>query len=282
MKTTAFAAPICLALAIVAAPASSAPGSYVLLMSGPAESVDLSTNTVSVLGRRFAVPDASRVALGHQINVFGAIRSNGSIRASFIQDTARFAAGGDDVFASGAVTAINVERGFLSLGGVAIDYTSLLARSDFRLPAVGDVVAVTGIQPAGRGLVLAGEIHRLYGVTAGGIVSSGVTAGGNPLGVTAGGIASSGVTAGGNPLGVTAGGIASSGVTAGGNPLGVTAGGIASSGVTAGGNPLGVTAGGIASSGVTAGGNPLGVTAGGVVSSGVTAGGKTLSTAAAR
>jgi hypothetical protein len=257
MKITGFALPTCLAVAIVATPAGSVAGSYALLMSGAAESVDVSANTVSVMGHTFSVADASRVILGHQINVFGAYNANGSIKPSFIQDTARFAAGGDQVFTSGAVTAINSARGILSVGGAAVDYTSLLAQSDFRLPAVGDVVGITGIQPAGKGLVLAAEIHSLYGVTAGGIMSSGVTAGGNPMGVTAGGIMSSGVTAGGNPMGVTAGGIMSSGVTAGGNPMGVTAGGIMSSGVTAGGKPVGVTAGGIMSSGVTAGGNPL-------------------------
>src|SRR5712671_5583041 len=117
MKTTAFAGPICLALAIVAAPIATAGGSYVLLMTGPAETVDLATNTVSVLGHRFAVPDASRLTLGHQMNVFGVLRTNGSIGASYIQDTARFAAGGDNVFASGAVTAINTARGLLSVGG---------------------------------------------------------------------------------------------------------------------------------------------------------------------
>ena len=218
MKAALFAVPICLAMAIVATPSDSAAGSYELLMSGPAESVDLATNTVSVLGQKFVVPDASRVAVGHQINVFGGLNANGSVGARFIQDTARFAAGGDRVFATGAVTAINSTRGLLSVGGAAIDYTSLLARSDFQLPAVGDMISIAGIQPTGRGLVLASEIHRLYGVTAGGIQSSGVTAGGSPFGVTAGGIQSSGVTAGGSPFGVTAGGVQSSGVTAGGKP----------------------------------------------------------------
>src|SRR5260221_2145480 len=244
MKIARIALPICLALAMATTPRGSTAGSDVLLMSGPAESVDAAANTVSVLGHRFTVPDAARVVLGHQINVFGALKANGSIRASFIQDTARFAAGGDQVFTSGAVTAVNSMRGLLSLGGATIDYTSLLARSDFRVPSVGDVVAITGIQPAGKGLVLAAEIHRLDGVTAGGIMSTGVTAGGSPLGVTAGGITSTGVTAGGSPLGVTAGGIMSTGVTAGGSPLGVTAGGIKSTGVTPGGSPLGGNAGG--------------------------------------
>src|SRR5258708_2378789 len=231
MKIARIALPICLALAMVATPKGSAAGSNVLLMSGPAESVDATANTVSVLGHRFTVPDASRVVLGHQINVFGALKANGSMRASFIQDTARFAAGGDQVFTSGAVTAVNSMRGLLSLGGAAIDYTSLLARPDFRVPSVADVVATTGIQPAGKGLVLAAEIHRLEGVTAGGIMSTGVTAGGSPTGVTAGGIMSTGVTAGGSPTGVTAGGIMSTGVTAGGRPTGVTAWGIMSPGV---------------------------------------------------
>jgi hypothetical protein len=264
------AAPIYFALASMSIYAGAPPEPYRLLLSGPVESVDNATHTVSVLGHRLVIKNTAAILPGHRLDVFGGLSANGSLSAAMVQDTAKYVASGDRILMVGAVTAIDRSRGKLFLGNATVDYTPLLGNVRFKAPGVGEVIEVSGSQPAGRNLILAARISRTEGVTAGG-KAVGVTAGGQALGVTAGGKAV-GVTAGGQALGVTAGGSAL-GVTAGGSALGVTAGGKAV-GVTAGGQALGVTAGGSAL-GVTAGGKAVGVTAGGQAL-GVTAGGSAL------
>ena len=210
---TKFTVPVCLALASAAIYPGSPREPYRLLLSGPVESVDNATNTVSVLGHRFVVRSTALILPGHRLDVFGGLASNGSLRAAMVHDTANYVASGDRILMVGAVTAIDQSRGRLYLGGAVIDYTQLLANARFVAPKVGEIVEISGTQPAGRNLILAGRVNRTLGVTAGG----------QALGVTAGGRAV-GVTAGGQALGVTAGGRAV-GVTAGGQALGVTAGG---------------------------------------------------------
>ena len=59
------AAPIFLALASVAIYAGSEAQSNRLLLSGPVESVDNATNTVSVLGHRFVLKNTASILPGH-------------------------------------------------------------------------------------------------------------------------------------------------------------------------------------------------------------------------
>jgi hypothetical protein len=273
------AAPICFALASAAICAGPAAAPYRLLLSGPVESVDKATNTISVLGHRFVLKNTASILPGHVLDVFGGLGSNGSLRAAMVQDTARYAASGDKILMVGAVTTIDRSRGRIYLGSAAVDYTPLLGNARFMAPEIGETVEISGTQPTGRNLILAGRISRIQGVNAGG-QAVGVNAGGQALGVNAGGQAvgvnaggqALGVNAGGQALGVNAGGQAV-GVNAGGQALGVNAGGQAV-GVNAGGQALGVNAGGQAV-GVNAGGQALGVNAGGHAL-GVNAGGQAL------
>src|SRR6478736_6596748 len=89
-----FGLAICGALAFAGTTATAAQG-YRMLLSGPAESVDRSTNTVTVLGHRLVLTSAANILPGHKLNVFGVVKANGLLAASLVQDTGRFAASGD-------------------------------------------------------------------------------------------------------------------------------------------------------------------------------------------
>ena len=139
-------------------------GRYQLLLSGPVESVDHKTNTINVVGHRIAVRDSSAYLPGYKINVFGGINTRGATSAAIVQRTNAYAASSDQVMVTGKVTTIDRTRGRVLVDGANVDYTTLLARSDFAIPAVGDAVRIVGIQPMGRGTILASEIAAL-GVT---------------------------------------------------------------------------------------------------------------------
>jgi hypothetical protein len=227
-------------LAIAVTSASFAAQQYRLLLSGPVESVDRATNTVTILGHRLTLGGTVGIVPGHRLNVFGVVRANGSLGAAVVQDTQRYAASGDRIQLVGAVTRVDRASGVMLVGNAAIDYTQMLGNPRFKIPRVGDLVHVIGTQPAGRGLILAGLLTKFQGVNAGG-QAVGVNAGGQAVGVNAGGQAV-GVNAGGQAVGVNAGGQAV-GVNAGGQAVGVNAGGQAV-GVNAGGQAVGVNAGG--------------------------------------
>ena len=178
-----------LLLALTSTVAYSAATQYELLLSGPVEAVDHSTNSITVLGHRLVVRDASTIALGHTVNVFGELQ-NGFSKAAIVEDTNVFAAGAERIVLIGTVRAIDKLRGHVMIDGTKVDYTGLLAQSYFSIPAIGETVRVLGTQPSGRGLVLAGAIV--------GIGSAGVSSGGAPMGVSSGG-APMGVSSGGAP-----------------------------------------------------------------------------------
>ena len=183
-------------LALASTLVCSAPARYQLLLSGPVEAIDHATNSVTVLGHRLVVRDASAILLGHVVNVFGGIE-NSSAKAAIVQDTRVFAASGDPVLLIGIVNAIDMSRGRVMVDGASVDYTALLAQPRFSLPAVGGSVRVIGTQPSGRGTILAEAIVEIRSVR--------VSSGGNGLGVSSGGNGL-GVSSGGNGLGVSSGG----------------------------------------------------------------------------
>ena len=161
MTKTSMVAGVVVALGSV--PALSSPGRYQLLLSGPVESVDYKANTISVVGHKISVGDSAAYLPGSKINVFGGINSRGS-RAGVRATTNTYATGSDRVMVTGKVTAIDSMRGRVSVDGANVDYTSLLSRTDFALPAVGAAVRVVGVQPAGKGVILAKAIIAV-GVT---------------------------------------------------------------------------------------------------------------------
>jgi len=165
MKVLAVSAIVGGSVALGATLALPAAGEYELLLSGPAESVDHATNTVTVLGHRIVVRDASRFFPGQKFNVLGVISRSGSSSARVVVGTNTYSAGGDAVSVAGKVTAIDAARGRINVEGALVDYTALLARPGFSLPALGAAIRAKGTQPAGRGVVLANEFVSIAGVS---------------------------------------------------------------------------------------------------------------------
>jgi hypothetical protein len=164
MKTNKIAVTAGLAMAFAATVVRPAPGQYELLLVGPVESVNLTTNTITVLGHRITIRDASAILPGHKINVFGGIETGGSTRAAIVQDTNTYASSGDQVLLTGRVDRIDRASGRLLMAGASVDYTALLAQPRFALPSVGDSIRITGTQPNAKGVVLAREMIRPAGV----------------------------------------------------------------------------------------------------------------------
>jgi hypothetical protein len=164
MKTSKIAVTTGFAMVFAATLVRPASDQYELLLAGPVESVNLATNTITVLGHRIAINDASTILPGHKINVFGKIEFGGSTRAAIVQDTNTYAGSGDQVLLIGKVDRVDRASGRLLMGGASVDYTALLAQPRFALPAVGNAIRITGTQPYSKGVVLASEIATPVGV----------------------------------------------------------------------------------------------------------------------
>ena len=151
IKTLYFAAAIAALAASTAIPQEGAS----LILTGPIESVDEAMGTVTVLGQRISVRDSSKVLPGTVVNIYGKLESNGRLAATAMQNLSRFATGADVLYVKGIVTATSFLTGHLRVGGTDVDYTSLLASQDFRVPSLGEVVEFSGTQPNSRGVFLA-------------------------------------------------------------------------------------------------------------------------------
>ena len=258
MNTRRIANVIALALGCIGGIAHSASPGNELLLSGAVESVDRAGGTIVVLGHRLAVRDASSYLPGHLVNVYGTLLSDGTAKAATVQNTQNFVASGDPVSVVGVVRSVDRSSGLVTVDGSRIDYTQLLGNARFALPSIGDSVMVAGIQPSGRGVVLANQIVRMTGVSGNGN-ALGVSGNGNALGVSGNGNAL-GVSGNGHALGVSGNGNAL-GVSGNGNALGVSGNGNAL-GVSGNGHGLGVSGNGNAL-GVSGNGNALGVSGNG-------------------
>ena len=258
MNTTKIANVIALALGCLGGIAHSASPGNDLLLSGAVESVDRAAGSIVVLGHQLTVRDVSSYLPGHLVNVYGTVLSNGTAKAAVIQNTQTFMASGDPVSVVGVVRSIDRSSGQVTVDGSRIDYTPLLGNARFALPSIGDAVMVAGIQPSGRGVVLANQIVRMTGVSGNGN-ALGVSGNGNALGVSGNGNAM-GVSGNGNAMGVSGNGNAL-GVSGNGNAMGVSGNGHAL-GVSGNGNALGVSGNGHAL-GVSGNGNALGVSGNG-------------------
>ena len=63
--------------------------------------------------------------------------------------------GSSKIVATGRVTAVNRDVGTLAIGGLVVDYSAVELTE---APGVGDVVAISGVQPVRGGSVLAEAI----------------------------------------------------------------------------------------------------------------------------
>ena len=196
MKSSAVYSAVFAALAATASVAEVRSNSE-LMVIGPVESVDVANRAVTVLGQRvLGIGNPQALTVGNTVAVFGAARRDGSIEASAIREQGMYVPGASAVFLSGTVQRSDAAVGRLTVNGVNIDLTPAMSAGALS-PKVGSKLSISGIQPVGRGLVLANGIAGT-GASANGIAGTGYRALGIAgTGASANGIAGTGASANG-------------------------------------------------------------------------------------
>jgi len=235
-----------------------------LLISGPVEKVDGALGTVTIFGREISTDKASQLAPGQIVDVYGSLKSDGSIADTEIDPTPQYGSGGDPVFIKGVVTDVNALLGQAQFGGTTVDYTAQLASAEFTAPSVGEVLGVDGTQPLVKGVILASEIGPNVIAKAASVQGRGFaslsTRGGarGSQGIQGGGTISQGIHGGGTiSQGSQGGGTMSEGIQGGGTiSQGIHGGGTISQGIQGGGTiSEGIQGGGTISQGIQGGGS---------------------------
>jgi hypothetical protein len=126
------------------------PGDVVAI--GPLELAE--ATSVTVLGRSYRVADTSGLTAGEKVAVHGTLQPDGSVTEAWAESLGAYSAGSDPVFEAGVVTGISETFGRLSIGDSNIDYTAALSEEGATVPAVGQMVAIAGTQPAIGGIIL--------------------------------------------------------------------------------------------------------------------------------
>ena len=238
------------AAAFISAHAS---GGRELVLSAPIQQLDRGTDTVTVLGQSFHAQTA-QLSIGEVVRVYGTLLKNGSVKDAIVQGTDTFGTNGDPVFLKGVVSSTDPALGHARVDGMTVDYTSELANADFTAPNVGDVISLSGSQPAVKGVLVAtatgpGAYAVAAQLTGGGFAAAQITGGGiRSAQITGGGINSAQITGGGvNSAQITGGGLRSAQITGGGlNSAQITGGGINSAQITGGGvRSAQITGGGV-------------------------------------
>jgi len=142
---------VAIAAAWVSADASSG---RELLFSAPIQKLDRGTERVTVLGQSFHA-ETTQLSIGEIVRVYGVLQKDGSVSDALVEGTNTFGANGDAVFLKGVVTNSDPALGRIEIDGLTVDYTSQLGSSQFAIPATGDVIALSGLQPTNQGLLVA-------------------------------------------------------------------------------------------------------------------------------
>ncbi|MGQ0833588.1 MAG: DUF5666 domain-containing protein [Gammaproteobacteria bacterium] len=180
---------------------------------GAIDQVDRSNATITVLGQKFPLTDASIVLnsqdgsapqrrgifVGQLVWIDAEVSADGKSKHTVYSLPERYTEGSTQVFVAGAVSAVT-NAGTLRVGGLTVDFTSALSRGAFEVSA-GDWVELFGTQPARNGLLLADTVKIVRGVGGSGTLGVG---GSGTLGV--GGSGTLGV-GGSGTLGVGGSGI---------------------------------------------------------------------------
>ncbi len=119
---------------------------------GPLELVE--ATSVTVLARSYRINDTAGLVVGDKVAVHGSLQPDGSVMNAWAESLGAYTAGSDPVFETGVVTGVNESFGRLTIGDSKIDYTATLSGSESAAPAVGEMIAVTGIQPTLGGVIL--------------------------------------------------------------------------------------------------------------------------------
>jgi hypothetical protein len=129
-----------------------------LIIRGPIDSVDNTSNTVTVLGQRISVPNVAEMSVGSVVNVYGRLEATGRISSAAVENLAYYASGADSLYLRGIVSAVSQKVGRLRIASTEVDYTSLLASPEFRIPSLGDVAEFAGTVPNTGGVFLASAV----------------------------------------------------------------------------------------------------------------------------
>ena len=194
-----------LALTIFAASVSAATSQQQqtsLLLVGPVEAVHTKEGFSIVLGQK--IP-AVQLAIGDTVAVFGTTRTDGSLSVTAVQIKGIYVPGATEIFLTGVVQQVDTQLGRAVVSGIPIDLTPTLSNGTLDL-FVGDAVQIAGIQPAGRGLVIAA------GISGTGISGTGINGGGQPQSISGGGL--NGINGGGQPQSISGTGL--NGINGGG------------------------------------------------------------------
>jgi hypothetical protein len=142
---------------------------------GPIEQVVLGPNpSIQVLGQRYKTEKTTRLfargkllpgnsfgglSEGMYVSIEGELSTDGSQRARTITIApARYVPGSSPVMLSGVVDVVDRLTGFIRVGNLDIDLTSVMALSQISLE-VGAPIQVAGIQPGPNTLLAAQEFH---------------------------------------------------------------------------------------------------------------------------
>ena len=114
---------------------------------GPVESVSQSGRDFTVLGRTFHSSDGVALYLGDYVAIHAAVKPDGTLSDARVDVLGTYVAGSDLVYEKGVVSEIQPFVGQMSIGASKIDYTASMYAGNGNAPALGDVLAVSGIQP---------------------------------------------------------------------------------------------------------------------------------------
>ena len=176
--------------------------------------LDLAEATsVTVLGRSYRIADTTGLVAGEKVAVHGSLQPDGSVTDAWVEALGTYSAGADPVFETGVVTGVNESFGRLSIGDSKVDYTAALSESGATAPAVGEIVAVTGIQPTIGGVILGTTTNAGNSAVQIALAGTGIRAGMAVAGITGTNRASAGITGTNGAAGITGTNRASAGIT---------------------------------------------------------------------
>ena len=131
-----------------------------LMLTGPVSSVNVSEGLFTSMGQIVSAPNATLLTLsiGDYVFVDGRVSGAGTIDAySVVQTGERYIAGASPVSVTGIPSSVDLSRGTATIGGLEVDYTSSMGRSDFR--GIGAAVTAIGTQPALGGKMISSELQ---------------------------------------------------------------------------------------------------------------------------
>ena len=180
-----------------------------LLLIGPVESVSSTHTSAVVLGQKVLIGAFDQVAVGETVVVYGEFLGDGSLSAAKVVSEGAYVPGATSVYVEGTVQKVQPSVGRVTVSGLSVDLTSLMAHGDVS-PVVGSKLQITGTQPVSNGLVVASGVSA-EGISGGGkAVANGISGGGFSVnGISGGGFTANGISGGGRvtTLGISGGGL---------------------------------------------------------------------------